>query len=77
NTMSIEALDKAPCYSSPREFHPATQALPWEHFNAIKEGRVRALFSTAENSAITQVDTALVYDCIHKLDLIVVGEQLP
>ncbi|MBN2125506.1 MAG: molybdopterin-dependent oxidoreductase, partial [Deltaproteobacteria bacterium] len=63
NKMSIEALDKAPCYTSPKEFHPATQALPWEHFDAIKDGRVRALFSTAENSAITQVDTSLVYDC--------------
>ena len=77
NKMSIEELDKAPCYTSPKEFHPATQALPWEHFNAIKEGRVRALFSTAENSAITQVDTNLVYDCINKLELLVVGEQVP
>lgn len=77
NAMSIKSLDKAPCYTKPRQFHPATQALPWEHFKAMQEGRVKALFSTAENSAITQVDTEFVYDCLHKLDLIVVGEQVP
>jgi len=77
NQVSIEALDKKPCYTTPKEFHPATVALPWEHFDAMKEGRIKALFSTAENSAITQVDTSLVYECLHKLELIVVGEQLP
>lgn len=77
NPVSIKSLDKAPCYSDPKEFHPQTVALPWEHFTAIKEGRVKALFSTAENSAITQVDTTLVYECLNKLELIVVGEQLP
>ncbi len=77
NKMSITSRDKAPCYSSPREFHPATQALPWEHFGDMKKGKLKALFSTAENSAITQVDTALVYECIDKLELIIVGEQVP
>ena len=77
NKMAADSLDKKACYSDPKQYHPATQALPWEHFDAIKDGRVKALFSTAENSAITQVDTALVYDCLHKLELIVVGEQLP
>lgn len=77
NLMSIKALDKVPCYTTPPKYHPNTVALPWEHFDAIKDGKIKALFSTAENSAITQVDTTLVYDCLHKLELIVVGEQLP
>ena len=77
NQMAIDSLDKKPCYTTPKQFHPSTQALPWEHFNAMKEGKVKALFSTAENSAITQVDTALVYECLDKLEMIVVGEQLP
>ncbi len=77
NVMSIKSLDKVNCYSDPPKYHPATVALPWEHFDAIKAGNVKALFSTAENSAITQVDTTLVYECLHKLELIVVGEQLP
>jgi anaerobic selenocysteine-containing dehydrogenase len=77
NVMSSECLDKAPCYTSPKQFHPSTQALPWEHFQAMKEGRLKALFSTAENSAITQLDTRLVYDCLDKLELIIVGEQEP
>ena len=77
NKMSVASLDKAACYTTPRQFHPGTQALPWEHFGAIKQGKIKALFSTAENSAITQVDTALVYECLHKLELILVGEQSP
>lgn len=77
NQISINSLDKKTCYSTPKKFHPSTCALPWEHFDAIKEGRVKALFSTAENSAITQVDTELVFRRLHQLELIVVGEQLP
>lgn len=77
NLMSVELLDKAPCYSEPKKFHPATVALPWEHFTAIKEGRIKALYSTAENSAITQVDTSLVYDCLNQLEMIIVGDQVP
>lgn len=60
NLMSIEVLDKVPCYKEPRDFHPSTVALPWDHFTAMKEGKIKALYSTAENSAITQVDTNLV-----------------
>lgn len=77
NLMSVELLDKAPCYKEPRDFHPATVALPWDHFTAMQEGKVKALFSTAENSAITQVNTDYVYDCLNKLEMIVVGDQLP
>ncbi len=77
NKMSIKSLDKAPCYTTPPKYHPDTVALPWEHFPAIKEGKIKALFSTAENSAITQVNTTMVYECLHQLELIVVGEQLP
>ena len=76
NLMSVELLDKKPCYKEPRDFHPSTVALPWDHFTAMKEGKIKALYSTAENSAITQVDTNLVYDCLNQLELIIVGDQV-
>jgi len=75
--MSADTIDKRPCYTKPREFHPATNALPWLHFDAIERGEVRAILSSAENSAITQPDSKWVWRCLKKLDLIVVGEQLP
>ena len=77
NLMSIKNIDKEPCYKEPREFHPATVALPWLHFDAIEQGRVRAVLSTAENAAVTQPDSKWVWECLKKLDLIIVGEQLP
>lgn len=77
NSMSIHSIDKSPCYKKPREFHPHTQALPWLHFEAIKQGKIKALLSTAENSAITQTNTKWVEECLRNLDLIVVGDQVP
>lgn len=77
NLMSSKSIDKEPCYTEPREFHPATQALPWLHFNAIEQGKVRAVLSSAENATITQTNSKWVEQCLKKLDLIVVGEQLP
>ena len=77
NLTSIKTIDKAPCYKEPREFHPATLALPWLHFDAIEQGKVRAVLSSAENAAITQTDSKWVEQCLKKLDLVIVGEQLP
>lgn len=77
NLVSIKTIDKEPCYKQPRDFHPSTQALPWLHFNAIEQGRIRAVLSSTENSAVTQPDSKWVWECLKKLDLIVVGEQLP
>jgi len=77
NLMSIKSIDKAPCYKKPREFHPATVALPWLHFSAIEQGKVRAVLSSAENAAITQSNSKWVKECIKKLELVIVGEQLP
>ncbi len=77
NLMDKRLIDKAPCYKTPRDFHPSTQALPWLHFKAIEEGKIRAILSTAENSAVTQPDSKWVWECLKKLDLIVVGDQLP
>jgi len=76
NMMSIHSLDKSPCYKKPREFHPSTQALPWLHFEAMKQGRIKALLSTAENSAITQTNSKWVEECLKNLDLIIVGDQV-
>jgi thiosulfate reductase/polysulfide reductase chain A len=77
NVMSVKNIDKIPCYKEPREFHPATLALPWLHFDAIEQGRVKAVLSSAENAPITQPDSKWVEECLKKLDLIIVGEQLP
>lgn len=76
NVVSVKNIDKEPCYRKPREFHPATQALPWLHFDAIEQGKLRAVLSTAENAAVTQPDSKWVWECLKKLDLIVVGEQV-
>lgn len=77
NLMSIKSIDKAPCYNEPRQFHPATQSLPWLHFDAIEQRKVRAVLSSAENAPITQTNSKWVTECLKKLDLIIVGEQLP
>lgn len=77
NVMSIKNIDKEPCYTEPREFHPRTQSLPWLHFHAIEQGKVRAVLSSAENAAVTQVNSKWVEQCLKKLDLIIVGEQVP
>ena len=77
NLMSVKNIDKEPCYREPREFHPGTVALPWLHFDAIEQGKVRAVLSSAENAALTQTDSKWVEECLKKLDLIIVGEQLP
>ncbi len=77
NLMSVKNIDKEPCYKEPREFHPDTVALPWLHFDAIEQGKVRAVLSTAENAAVTQPDSKWVWECLKKLDLIIVGEQVP
>ncbi len=76
NMISIEAIDKASCYENPRKFHPATVALPWLHFDAIKEKKVRAVLSSAENAALTQSNSDLVNGCISDLELVIVGEQI-
>jgi thiosulfate reductase/polysulfide reductase chain A len=75
--MSINSIDREPCYGEPREFHPSTQALPWLHFDAIEQGRLRAVLSTAENSAVTQTNSKWVEQCLKKLDLVIVGDQVP
>src|SRR4030042_1769472 len=75
--MSIKTIDRERCYKEPRAFHPATVALPWLHFEAIEQKKVRAVLSTAENAAVTQPDSKWVWDALSKLDLIIVGEQLP
>jgi len=77
NAMSDKTIDKAPCFKDPREFHPATQALPWLHFEAIEKGEVKAVISSAENAAVTQPDSKWVEDCVKKLDLLIVGDQVP
>lgn len=77
NVMSVKTIDKAPCYTKPPDFHPDTVALPWLHFDAIEQGKVKAVLSTAENAAVTQPDSKWVCECLKKLDLIIVGEQLP
>jgi thiosulfate reductase/polysulfide reductase chain A len=75
--MSVKNIDKESCYKEPREFHPGTQALPWLHFDAIEQGKVRAVLSSAENAAVTQPDSKWVENCLKKLDLIIVGDQVP
>lgn len=77
NVMSVKTIDKEPCYKEPRDFHPSTLALPWLHFEAIEQGKVKAILSTAENAAVTQPDSKWVWECLKKLDLIIVGEQVP
>ncbi len=77
NLMSAKNIDKQLCMKQPPEFHPATLALPWLHFEAIEQGKVRAVLSTAENAAVTQPNSKWVWECLKKLDLIIVGEQLP
>jgi len=77
NMMEVQAIDKEPCYKDPPDFHPDTVALPWLHFEAIEKGKVKAVLSTAENAAVTQPDAKYVWDCLKKLDLIIVGEQVP
>jgi len=77
NTMSIDSRDKLPCYKQPRDFHPSTQALPVLHFEAMKQGKIKTLLSTAENSAITQTNSKWVDECLRNLDLIIVGDQVP
>ena len=77
NLMSVKTIDKEPCYKEPREFHPGTQALPWLHFDAIEQGKVRAVLSSAENAAVTQPNSKWVEECLKKLDLIIVGDQVP
>lgn len=74
--MSAKNIDKEPCYREPREFHPGTLSLPWLHFDAIEQGKLRAVLSTAENAACTQTDLKWVWECLKKLDLIIVGDQL-
>ena len=76
NLMSVKTIDKEPCYKDPRDFHPSTQALPWLHFDAIEKGEIKAVLSSAENAAITQTNSKWVEECLKKLDLIIVGEQL-
>ncbi len=77
NRMSVKNIDRESCYKDPPDFHPATVALPWLHFDAIEKGNIRALLSTAENSAVTQPNAKWVWECLKKLDLIIVGEQVP
>ena len=77
NLMSRKNIDKQSCYREPPEFHPATLSLPWLHFEAIEQGKVRAVLSTAENTAVTQPNLKWVWECLEKLELIIVGEQLP
>ena len=77
NLMSDKTIDRVPCYKEPSEFHPATQALPWLHFEAIEKGKLKAILSSAENAALTQPDSKWVQECLKKLDLIIVGDQVP
>jgi anaerobic selenocysteine-containing dehydrogenase len=77
NLTSAENIDKAPCYESPRVFHPSSTALPWLHFNAMDEGKVKAVLSSAENAPLTQPNSKWVEDCLKRMELIIVGEQLP
>ncbi len=77
NPMSVKNIDIEPCYREPREFHPSINALPWLHFQAIEQGKVRAVLSTAENAAITQPNSKWVEECLKKLDMVIVGEQVP
>ena len=77
NVMSDKTIDKEPCYKEPKEFHPATQSLPWLHFEAIEKGKLKAVLSSAENSAVTQPDSKWVEECFNKLDLLIVGDQVP
>lgn len=75
NLTSVRNIDKELCYTKPREFHPDTQSLPWLHFKAIEKGKVKAVLSSAENSALTQTNSKWVEQCLKKLDLIIVGDQ--
>lgn len=75
NIARIANIDKNICYTKNREYHPDTCSLPWLHFQAIEKGKVKAVLSSAENSAITQTNTKWVRECLKKLDLIVVGDQ--
>jgi anaerobic selenocysteine-containing dehydrogenase len=77
NLMAENTIDKEPCYKEPREFHPATQALPWLHFKAIEKGRLKMVVSSAENASITQPNSKWAEECLKKLDLLIVGDQVP
>lgn len=75
--MSVKNIDREPCFKEPREFHPGTASLPWLHFDAIEQRKVRAVLSSSENAAITQTNSKWVEECLRKLDLIIVGDQAP
>ena len=76
NNMTLEYnIDQKPCYLKPRKYHPAVASLPWLHFQAMGEGKVKAILSTTENSILTQQNTKWVRECLNKLDLIIVGDQ--
>jgi anaerobic selenocysteine-containing dehydrogenase len=59
------------------DFNPGVRALPWFHIDAIMEGKLRTLLSTAENSAYTQLNLGRVWEALKKLDLIIVSDQVP
>lgn len=59
------------------EFSPGVRALPWFHIDAMMEGELRAILTTAENAAYTQLNLGRVWEAIGKLDLLIVGEQVP
>jgi len=59
------------------EFNPGVKALPWFHIDAILEGKLRAVLTTAENAAYTQLNLGRVWEAIKRLDLLIVSDQVP
>jgi len=53
NTTLEGNIDQKPCYQNPKKYHPAVASLPWLHFKAMEEGKIKAILSTTENSVLT------------------------
>ncbi len=70
-------IDEDPEYRKPRRFHQAVQSLPWYQIDAIESGKIRTLLSTAENPSYYLTNIRRVNRAFQKLDLFIVGDQVP
>ncbi|MBO8127505.1 MAG: molybdopterin-dependent oxidoreductase [Firmicutes bacterium] len=70
-------IDEDPAYRNPRRFHAGVQSLPWYQIDAIESGRIRTVISTAENPAYYLTNIRRVTNAFKKLDLLIVGDQVP
>lgn len=73
----ITGIDEDPAYQNPRRFHQGVQSLPWFQVDALESGRIGVLISTAENPAYYLTNIRRVTSAFKKLDLFIVGDQVP